>query len=103
MNVKKVRRKCNVRGCKNTESYAVSRTREFGNSIIVCKSCLASALGAIDATEPKKVEEVINTEAKAASNTAKTDVVKADTENTDTEKADIEKTRSRYRRGDKDE
>lgn len=52
MYIKKLRRKCNVRGCRNTESYAISKTREMGNSIIVCKECLEEAL--------KKIEEYEN-------------------------------------------
>lgn len=48
MYVKKVKRKCSVRGCKNTESYSVSLTREIGNSVIICKKCLKSALSAVE-------------------------------------------------------
>ena len=39
MNVRKVKRICGMRGCRNTDSYAVSLTREGGNSIIICKEC----------------------------------------------------------------
>lgn len=46
--VKKIKRKCGVRGCKNTESYAISKSREMGNSIIACRECLAEALNTID-------------------------------------------------------
>ena len=48
MNVRKIKRKCEVRGCKHTESYAISLTREHGNSIIACKECLEEALKAIE-------------------------------------------------------
>ena len=48
MYVKKIKRKCGVRGCKNTESYAISKSREMGNSIIACESCLYEALAEID-------------------------------------------------------
>lgn len=47
MNVRKINRKCEVRGCKHTESYSISLTREHGNSIIACKDCLERALKAI--------------------------------------------------------
>lgn len=50
MYIKQVKRKCSVRGCKNTDCYAVSRTREVGGTVIVCKSCLEDALGAIEHT-----------------------------------------------------
>lgn len=48
MYVKKIKRKCGVRGCKNTESYAISKSREMGNSIIACKECLLEALAIIE-------------------------------------------------------
>ena len=48
MYVKKIKRKCGVRGCKNTESYAISKSREMGNSIIACKECLMETLNTIE-------------------------------------------------------
>lgn len=48
MNVRRVKRKCGVRGCKCTDSYAISLAGEVGNTVIICKSCLGKALGAID-------------------------------------------------------
>lgn len=53
MFVKKVKRKCNVRGCKSTDCFAISRVREVGNTVIICKSCLGKALGAIDEVNPE--------------------------------------------------
>lgn len=53
MFVRQVKRKCSVRGCKCTDSFAISRTREVGNTVIICKSCLGKALGAIDEIDPK--------------------------------------------------
>ena len=53
MFVRQVKRKCSVRGCKSTDCYAISRTREVGNTVIICKSCLGKALGAIDEIDPK--------------------------------------------------
>lgn len=49
MYVKKIKRKCGVRGCKNTETYAISKSREMGNSIIACRDCLMDALATIEA------------------------------------------------------
>ena len=46
------RRKCGVRGCKNIETYALSLTREMGNSVIICKSCLEKAVKAVDDIKP---------------------------------------------------
>ena len=46
--VKKIKRKCGVRGCKNTETYAISKSREAGNSIMVCRDCLVEALKTIE-------------------------------------------------------
>ena len=53
MFVRQVKRKCNVRGCKNTDCFAISRTREIGNTVIACKSCLGEAIGAINEIDPK--------------------------------------------------
>ena len=52
MYVRRVKRKCGVRGCKNTDCFAISLVREAGNSIIACKSCLEKAVGAIDEIGP---------------------------------------------------
>ena len=51
--LRQVKRKCSVRGCKNTDCYAVSRTREVGNTVIICKNCLGMALNAVDEIDPK--------------------------------------------------
>ncbi len=48
MYVKKIKRKCGVRGCKNTVSYAISKNREMGNSVIACRECLLEALNTIE-------------------------------------------------------
>lgn len=48
MCIKRVKRKCSVRGCKNTECFAISRNREVGNTVIICKDCLIDALDDID-------------------------------------------------------
>lgn len=53
MYVRQVKRKCNVRGCKNTECFAISQTREVGNTVIICKSCLSSTLESLDEINPK--------------------------------------------------
>ena len=53
MYVRKVKRKCLVRGCRNTDSFAISQTREVGNTVIICKSCLSSALESLDDINPK--------------------------------------------------
>ena len=58
MYVKKIRRKCGVRGCKNIESYAISKGREMGNSIIACKECIMEALAVIEEqNKPVTIEE----------------------------------------------
>lgn len=60
MYVKKLKRKCGVRGCKNTDTYAVSHTRESGNSIIICKECAKKIVEAIEKYEreqPKTKKE----------------------------------------------
>lgn len=58
MYARKVKRKCNVRGCKSTDCFAISRTREVGNTVIICKSCLEKALVAIDEIDPKSKSNI---------------------------------------------
>lgn len=38
--IKPVHQQCGVIGCKNKNSYFISRSREAGSSIVICKSCL---------------------------------------------------------------
>ena len=62
MNIKKIRRKCMVRGCSNKETYTVSKNREMGNSIIICRDCAEKILDEIRKKElpeavPKMKEE----------------------------------------------
>jgi hypothetical protein len=58
MYIKKIKRICGVRGCKNTDSFALSKTREMGNSVIICKDCLKDALQSVDNyVEPEKVKK----------------------------------------------
>lgn len=52
MNVKRIKRKCEVRGCRNTDSFALTNANEFGNSVIICKDCLKSALDAAENYNP---------------------------------------------------
>lgn len=66
MFVRKVKRKCNVRGCRRTDCYAISRTREAGNSVIICKGCLDDASGAITAMAPDAGSNIPPIESKAA-------------------------------------
>ena len=53
MNVKRIKRKCNVRGCRNTDTFALSLTREMGNSVIMCKSCAEAAAKAMSEYVPE--------------------------------------------------
>lgn len=62
MNVKKIKRKCDVRGCGNTDSFCISRSRELGGSVIICKRCLSEALEELSPpteaeTTPADIEE----------------------------------------------
>lgn len=52
MYYRRIKRKCNVRGCKNTDSYAISLTSEVGNTIAICKRCLENALKSIEEGKP---------------------------------------------------
>lgn len=57
MYVKKKRKKCSVRGCKNVaDVYLISKSKEMGGSIFICTECLKEATESIKAyTEPEKV------------------------------------------------
>jgi hypothetical protein len=86
MYVKKIRRKCGVKGCKNIESYAISKNREMGNSIIACKECLMEALAVIEEqnkpVEAPAVEDVkpVSTSLTEASKLYDTELIKDATE-----------------------
>lgn len=59
MKVKKIKRICGVRGCKNTKNvYALSLRNEMGNSVIMCEDCMREALKSVEAyTEPTKAKK----------------------------------------------
>ena len=55
MNIAMVKRKCNVRGCREVQSFAISKTRETGMSVIICKNCLEEAIKSVkDFKMPEK-------------------------------------------------
>jgi hypothetical protein len=58
MYVKKVKRKCSVRGCRNTHNvFSISKTKEMGNSIIMCVDCMQDAISSTNGyKEPEKVK-----------------------------------------------
>lgn len=60
MNVKKIKRKCGVRGCKNIDNvFIISKTREMSNSLVLCTDCMKSAFAETEKyIEPKKVKKV---------------------------------------------
>ena len=62
MFVKRFKRKCDVRGCKNTTNvYLISKRREMGNTIAICKECLKEAQTSIDCyVEEKKVAKKVD-------------------------------------------
>ena len=65
MYIRKLRRKCEVRKCNNKDTFAISRSREAGNTIIVCRECLKEALAEIEKQYPEAktvaVAEVVET------------------------------------------
>lgn len=55
MYIKKIRRICDVKGCKNMDSFFISRIAEGGGSIVVCADCIRKAAKAIENyKEPEK-------------------------------------------------
>ena len=61
MFVKRFKRKCDVRGCKNTSDvFLISQRREMGNTIAMCRSCMKEALASTESyTEPVKVKKEV--------------------------------------------
>ena len=59
MFVKRFKRKCDVRGCKNiTDVYLISKRREMGNTIAMCRECMKEALASTESyVEPIKVKK----------------------------------------------
>ena len=43
MIAKKVKRKCDVRRCRNTDCYSISYCSESGATVIICADCIAKA------------------------------------------------------------
>ena len=63
MVIKKFRRKCDVRGCKNTANvYILSKYKDIGNSIAICTDCLNKAKALIDEKENVTLSSVTNPE-----------------------------------------
>ena len=61
MFVKRFKRKCDVRGCKNTSDvFLISQRREMGNTIAICRSCMKEALASTESyVEPVKVKKEV--------------------------------------------
>lgn len=59
MFIKKFKKKCGVRGCKNTHNvFLISQRREMGNTVAICRDCMKEALASTDNyTEPVKVKK----------------------------------------------
>jgi hypothetical protein len=59
MFVKKFKRKCDVRGCKNiSDVFLISKRREMGNTIAICRECMKEALSSTESyIEPVKVKK----------------------------------------------
>ena len=58
MYVRKVKRKCGVRGCKSFEAFAISKTREPGMSIIICRECLKDANKSVTEMKPNEKNNI---------------------------------------------
>lgn len=64
--VRKVRRICGVRGCRNLDSYAIARSGEPGFSVIMCPDCVKETFGLLfPETEQAEEKAVEQTEEKA--------------------------------------
>ena len=50
MYVKKIKRKCSMPGCKNTDTYSVSKGQGYNNPVIICEECALGIIEVIEAT-----------------------------------------------------
>ena len=53
LKAKRIRRVCNVPGCRNTVAYILSRFRTFGNCVILCEECINDALKLVNEIKMK--------------------------------------------------
>lgn len=60
MFVKKFKKKCGVRGCKNvSDVFIISRRREMGNTVAMCRECMIDALKSTESyKEEVKVKSI---------------------------------------------
>lgn len=60
MNIKKLRRICDVRGCRNRETYSIVKKGGTGMSVIICEECLREAIAEIEKFKaPEKQAEAL--------------------------------------------
>ncbi len=57
MHVKKVKKKCMVKGCRNTDCFSLTAGHEFGNTVIICLDCLKAAAVEAELYKPGTVRE----------------------------------------------
>lgn len=57
MHVKKVKKKCMVKGCKCTDCFSLTAGHEFGNTVIICLDCLKAAAAEAELYKPGTVRE----------------------------------------------
>ena len=59
MFIKKFKKKCGVRGCKNvSDVFIISRRREMGNTVAMCRECMIDALKSTESyLDPVKVKK----------------------------------------------
>lgn len=63
MHIRRLKRKCSVRGCKCTDTVSISHTREPGNTVIICASCLKTAAAEVDNPISAPIQRVSPAEA----------------------------------------
>ncbi|MGN0163533.1 MAG: hypothetical protein ACI4EA_08160 [Candidatus Ornithomonoglobus sp.] len=55
--VKRIRRQCGMRGCRNTDTYSLSQFNEIAaGNIIICKDCLKAAMEAVESCTMPEVD-----------------------------------------------
>ena len=78
MKIRKMKRICGIKGCRNKDTYVVAKNYGLGGGLIICRDCAEAIVKAIDelengqmtaATEEAATEEAATeeaTESKAA-------------------------------------
>ena len=62
LRVKKLKHRiCDMRGCKNKDTYSLTLSAEFGNSVILCDECMRQIGDFVKTLEAEVEEKAVET------------------------------------------